>query len=196
MKAFAPVRTVAPEGALVSLAEAKAHLKVEHDDEDTLIEALIAAASAQLDGYAGILGQALLTQTWEQSFNGFPDARCLRLALGPVGETVGIAYYDSENVSRSFTSATVMSDAIGPLIVLDGDASWPATYERPDAVNVTWTCGFGDEPADVPENIRRAALLLVGHLYVNREAVVTGTIAAALPLAFGWLIDPHGKDRV
>lgn len=39
--------------------------------------------------------------------------------------------------------------------------------------------------------LRLAALLLIGHWYVNREAVVTGTIATTLPLAYDSLIHPY-----
>ncbi|WP_297534627.1 head-tail connector protein [Nitrobacter sp.] len=53
-----PIRTVAPAEMPVTLAEAKAHLRVDHDDQDDLITAQIKAATAWFDGYSGILGRA------------------------------------------------------------------------------------------------------------------------------------------
>lgn len=54
-----------PTGPVVSLADLKAHLRVDGADEDTLIASLEAAAVAYLDGWGGVLGRAILPQTWE-----------------------------------------------------------------------------------------------------------------------------------
>jgi hypothetical protein len=67
--ALAPVRTVAPALNPVSLDEAKDHVgAAEFDDDDRKLEGYIDAAVAYLDGYSGILGRALITQTWKVNF--------------------------------------------------------------------------------------------------------------------------------
>lgn len=60
----APIRTVAPAETPVTLTEAKAHLRVDFDDDDTLIASLVNAATDYLDGWDGILARCLVTQTW------------------------------------------------------------------------------------------------------------------------------------
>jgi uncharacterized phiE125 gp8 family phage protein len=67
-----PVLVTPPVAAPVSLAEAKAHLRVDFDDEDALISGLIDAATQHLDGWSGVLGRALMPQTWEMSLDRFP----------------------------------------------------------------------------------------------------------------------------
>ena len=67
MHSLPPALVTPPSGAVVTLAAAKAHLRVDHDLDDSAIGALIAAAEAHLDGYGGILGRCLLTQTWRDS---------------------------------------------------------------------------------------------------------------------------------
>ena len=59
-----PVLTSAP-AALISVADFKTHAHIDHSDEDPYIEGVVAAATAHLDGYAGALGRALVTQTWK-----------------------------------------------------------------------------------------------------------------------------------
>lgn len=49
---------------------------------------------------------------------------------------------------------------------------------------------------EIPPTIKSAMLLMVGHLYENREAVVTGPIATALPLAVESLLNMNKDWRV
>lgn len=71
-----------PSLPVVSLDEAKAHLRVSHDDEDDLIRGLIAAATAYLDGLDGVLGRALSPQTWRAVYREGSATDCL--PIGPV----------------------------------------------------------------------------------------------------------------
>src|SRR5690606_10673336 len=66
-----PVRVTPPAIQPVTLAEAKLHLRVDHDDEDALISNLIQAATGHLDGWTGILGHCLVEQVWRQDHDRF-----------------------------------------------------------------------------------------------------------------------------
>jgi uncharacterized phiE125 gp8 family phage protein len=168
---LAPVRTAAPSAAPVSLDEAKLHLRIDHNDDDTLISSLIDAATAYLDGWSGILGRALVTQTWRQDFCRFSD--CMRLPLAPVtdADQVQIKYFDAENTEQTLDASAyiLLSDARGPIITLAPDQSWPDTYRREDAVNITFAVGYGDADA-VPASIRTAIIIQVRDMYVGTSA--------------------------
>lgn len=166
MKALLPVRVTGPATRLVSLNEAKAHLRVLHDDEDDKIESYCLAAETRLDGYHGILGRALITQTWERKFSGFRNDR-IYLPVGNIQSVSFVKHYDIANVEQTVSAANYLfgQDALGPFVELVATASWPASYDRPDAVSVRWVCGYGDAVTDVPEAIRMAALLMVGHFF-------------------------------
>lgn len=71
-----------PADQVVSLGDAKLHLRVMHDDEDMLIAGLIDAATDHLDGLTGTLGIALGPQTWRATFTAGSDTECL--PIGPV----------------------------------------------------------------------------------------------------------------
>ena len=72
----------------------------------------------------------------------------------------------------------------------DGDDDLIELYAESALAWALWYC---DNPAlkvvtDFPASFKAALLLLLGHSYNSREAVVVGTIAAELPLAVDSLL--------
>lgn len=180
-----PVRTVAPATTPVSLSDVKAHCRVSHNDDDVVLTSLLNAAVDHLDGWSGVLGRCLVTQTWRQDYGSFG---CLRLPLGPVASIASITYYDASNEQQTLSTDVygLFADERGPYVGLKSGQSWPSVYGRSDAVSVTFVAGS----ADVPASIKAAIMLLVGHWYENREAVTAGAMSE-LPLAVDALISPH-----
>ncbi len=189
--ALAPVRTVAAAATPVSLVEAKAHLRVDHTDEDTLITGLIASATDHLDGWTGILGRAIIAQTWRQDFDCFPAK--LRLPLHPVASVSGITYYDGDNAQQTLSTDVyeLLKDGAGAYVARKADQTWPGTKNRAAAVSVTFVAG----EAAAPAAIKAAILLMVGHWYENREAVSEGSFSA-VPMAVDALIAPYRRVGV
>ncbi len=172
-----PTLNTAPVEKPISVDDVKAASVIEFTDDDDLIQALIDAAVDHVDGYAGILGRALINQTWDQSFACLPEP--MRLPLAPVSSIAEIKYFDTDNAEQTLDAATysLFTDALGPHIIRAPNATWPSTYSRVDAVTVSFVTGYGANAAAVPASIRRALLLMVGDLYAFRETVITGTIA-------------------
>ncbi len=52
----------------------------------------------------------------------------------------------------------------------------------------------GDDPVVADDLIRAAVLLITGHLYANREDVVTGVSAAELPMNSLYLLQPYRRQ--
>lgn len=187
-----PVRTSAPAARLISLADAKAHLRVDGTDEDDLISSLILAAESYLDGYNGVLGRALITQTWAESRPWFDYRIALRLT--PVQSISSVTYYDSDNVSQTVSSDVyrLHTSGTGPYLVEVDGQSWPgATKSRDDAVTVTYVCGYGDAASDVPAPIITAAKLLVAHWFEYRGVVAQGSVSQPLRYAVDSLVAPY-----
>lgn len=190
----APVRTVAPAAPVITTAEAKAHLRVDGSDEDTLIDVYVAAAADHLDGWTGVLGRALVTQTWRQDFDAFD--RCMRLPVGPVASVTSVTYLDAAGDSQTVAAPNyqLLADALGAYVRFSDDYPFPTVADDGPAVSVTYVAGVA--AAAVPAALKAALLLLVGHYFANREAVITGTIATALPLAVNSLIAPYRRVGV
>ncbi|VVM43985.1 hypothetical protein PS623_00402 [Pseudomonas fluorescens] len=83
-------------------------------------------------------------------------------------------------------------------LLLDASESRAADYLNrrffPDAGSLETAIAQGEAgraPMLINPAIQAACLLILGHLYANREEVVTGTIATALPMASTSLLTPH-----
>lgn len=165
---LAPVLVTPPAAYPVNLAQAKSQCRVDHTDDDADIQSYLDAAIEHLDGYGGILGRALVNQTWRQDFAGFCDV--MRLPLAPLVSITSVTYYDADNALQTLSAATYTSytDARGPVIALNYGQTWPAVYPRPNAVSVTFVAGYGAAATDVPSRIRNAIRIHVEQMYRTR----------------------------
>lgn len=190
-----PVLITPPAEMPVSVAEAKANSRISFSDDDALVEALIGAATAHLDGYTGILCRCLVNQEWRQDFIDWGWR--FRLPFPDVS-SVAITYRDQDNAEQTVSADQyeAVEDARGALIVFRDAFQDPGLYDDMVApISVTFTAGYG-AAADVPDAIKAAIKLLVGHWYENREASIVGMTAAELPMAVESLITPYRRSGV
>ncbi len=75
----------------VTLAEAKADLRIDHDDDNALLGRHIAEAREWVEK---LLQIKLLFQTWELVIDKFPPSE-IKLPFGPVNSIVSILYDDA-----------------------------------------------------------------------------------------------------
>lgn len=191
-----PVLVTPPEGFPITLAEAKAHLKVNWDDEDGVITAFIMAAVSYLDGWSGILGRCLVEQTWRIDYSQFCQE--LPLPLAPVTSIAGITWRNSEGQISTIDDDEYLLevDSAGNSFVRFRNAyAFPSgLYER-DAISVTFVAGYPadeDDISTVPGALKVAILLLVAEWFNNRETSVPGSVAE-LPFAVNALISPFRR---
>jgi uncharacterized phiE125 gp8 family phage protein len=171
----------------LSLAELKAHLRVDHDYDDVLIQSTAGAALAYIERLTGLVfaprDEAFL-------FDCFGPALLLPLRPVDAGSIV-LTYVDPEGVSQSFASIrTIVKNGFVRIMPAIG-SRWPVPARAEGAIVVTAT--VGSTTAD--DDIRMAAKLLVGHWYENREAVIVGTIADRTKIAVDELLQHHRSFR-
>lgn len=163
-----------PAEPAVSLAEAKGHLRFLTNDQDALIGALVAAATAHLDGRAGILGRSLVTQTWDLRLDRFPRGigGAIELPLPPLQSVTSVKYLDGAGAEVTLDSAAYVVEPghyLGRIRPAYGQ-TWPTARDETGAVRIRFVAGYGAAAA-VPPPIKQAILLLAGHWWINREAV-------------------------
>jgi uncharacterized phiE125 gp8 family phage protein len=183
-------RTVAPTEDPITLTEAKAHLRVLHSDDDTYIAGLVSAAVALVDG-EGMLGRAMVTQTWAQWVDQAPG--WVRLTMGPFIALTSVQYYDDTGTLQTATLADYETRLHGDFVICKPKEGyeWPSADAREDAIKITYTAGFGAASA-VPAGLKHALLMLVAHWYANREASSAEPLKD-VPMAVEHLI---GAERV
>jgi uncharacterized phiE125 gp8 family phage protein len=192
-----------PAVSPVSLDEAKAHLRVDHGDDDALIQSLIDAATQHLDGPAGWLGRALIKQRLEMRLDFFihwhRDCSSGEIALPcpPLLGNVAMIYVDAAGAEQTLDPSVYSIVGSGgrstARLALAYGQSWPSPRYQREAVRIQFDAGYGEARAAVPAPIRQAILLHVGALYEQREAVTLSNTAAAaivLPMAYEALLSP------
>lgn len=175
----------APSEEVVTLAEAKKHLRQTTSDYDDVIRALISSAVAQLDpAGGGWLGRALRPQTWELRGDGFPycgdvsygyvrgSTDMVPLPYPPLISVDSVIYVDGDDVEQTMVANTDYrviglgdrnKSAIAPIY----NGSWPSSIRSDvESVRVRFTAGYSAGPPDLlPAPIKQAVLLAVRDLW-------------------------------
>ena len=201
-----PLQLVTPPAEEpVSLIDAKLHLRVDFDEDDTLIASLITAARLAAETKTG---RQFTTARWKMVLDSFPGPSLMGVPAGqaftlpghailllkcPVQAVVAIRYLDMGAVEQTMPAATYTVDtACEPARITPVFGQiWPICLPQIGAVSVNFDAGYGTA-AEVPQGIKSWILLRVGSLYAHREevAVVSRGRLEALPFVDG-LLDPY-----
>ena len=162
------------------------------------------------------LGRKLVTQQWKLLLDRFPGYGPFPVAWGfdpaygfvpsrythahtdlitlpwPVQTVDSVKYYDTAAVQQTLVAGTdyeVDAASLMPRVIPAYGKVWPATNPQMNAVEITFTAGFGLAAA-VPEDIKSWMLLMVEHYHENRGAMVDTPTLKTLPFIDG-LLDEH-----
>jgi len=180
----------APAVKPVTLSEVKDQLRVEGPDDDVILTRLINVAVAYTDA-KGALGQAMITQTWAQWIGPNPT-QSIRLLLGPIQSVTAVKYYDVDGALQTDTLSNYQVFGTGSATTIEPKSgqNWPVTQDRPDAIKIEYVVGYGDATTDVPDTIRHAMMLMVGHWYDNREQTGFDELSN-IPFGYESLLNMH-----
>lgn len=168
----------APTALPVTVAQAKAHLRIDASDEDDVVERYLRAAIGFVQTKASVV---LAPTTLQQRFDYWPGL--VKLARGPVRDVREVAYLDEDGAEQEVAEASWMWEPTdeGADFWLVSDFDRPSLQEdRRGTVRITFDAGFddpndtgsGDDPSlTLPDELVQAVLLMTGHFFENREAV-------------------------
>lgn len=178
----------------ITLAQLKAQVRQDTTDDDAVLTLAIAAARAKAENYTGT---AIISQTWEQTLDEFPEAE-IELLKPPVTSITSLSYVDTTGATQVISSGNYTLDAATfPGWVLPAyGTEWPATRDQANAVAIRYTTGYVDANA-VPADMRAWLLLTAAFIYAQREVMVLGGKVAEIPARFvDSLLDPYRVFKV
>jgi len=185
-------RIVKPSAFPVTFEEAKLHARVEHSEEDTLIQGMIEAATVYCEK---IQKKMYGRQTWQVAFDHFPMYPEIILRKAPFHSLKKFYYRNELSEEVLFVEGSdFMVDDTGLFakIILLEAFRFPTDHASGNAFRIEFDCG-NDDMADVEATVRQAILMLVSHWYDNRGSVVIGVVSKELEFAVSALLGP---DRV
>lgn len=180
------LRLITPSTAsIIATSDIKSHLNIDISNDDVMLGDLVKVAERYVENYTQ---RQFLTATWEMKLDHFPSCD-IKIPRPPL-QSVAITYIDDDDGSTVTLSSSLYR-------VLPGDTygriepayneTWPATRSVGDAVTITITAGATGSSA-VPLEAKQAVKMLAAHWYVNRTAVVTGTITQMQEMALQALL--------
>jgi uncharacterized phiE125 gp8 family phage protein len=151
---------------------------------DPMLAMLIKAARQVAEDKTG---RGLITQTWEQVLDEFPEEG-IRVGMLPIQSITSVKYYDVDGVLQTMDSADYVldSDTMPGWVMPAYGISWPSTYDMVNAVIVRFVSGYGSTGSSVPAEIRMWISAQVAAAYDNPNGLMSGN-AQALPFMDGLL---------
>lgn len=174
----------------VSLADAKAHLRLDGSDEDDLVSELVAAARQAVEATTR---RCLVQQTWRIVRDTWPAGRSVAIPLAPVLSVGAVRVSTAAGSPATLASGLYRLDrSADPVrLVLDGAAPDPGIPAG--GIEVDLLCGYGPGASDVPAPLRLAIRRLVARWFTDRG---DGPIPAPPPGDVRALILPYLRPRV
>lgn len=191
---MALVLTSGPASEPVTVAEAKAHLRIDQAQEDVLIASLILTSRLHIEA---ALGLALIDQRWRLSIDRWPRHGVLEVPIGPLNAVTAIGVRDAAGGVTIMPAARYLVDLSSkPARIAWNAPLLPKPGVEIGGIEIDLDVGFGADGASVPAPLKHAILMLVAHWYEHRDPIEIGSASARIPDAVSDLIQPFRKMRL
>ena len=156
-------RTSDPAVEPVTVAEAKKHLRLTLDDDDSVVASAITTARETVEQDTG---RSLITQTWQLKLDGWPKEG-IALYHSPVQSVSSITYVNDAGSLTTWTTSEydVLSDGDPAFVQPSWNYDWPEVRGDYRGITVTYVAGYGDTASSIPQTLRQVILLKVEMLY-------------------------------
>lgn len=162
------VRTTDAATEPITSTELKAHLRIDHTDEDTMIASMITTARRMAEEYCH---RTFITSTWKAYMRDWPKGSEIRLPMGKTISIVGVDYAVSAAHDTEVSSSDYYTGLETEIAILYPKDEWPETDDEiPNGIEIEYTAGYGANASDVPQDIKNAILIIASDLYEHRES--------------------------
>ena len=177
-----------PEVFAVSPSDLRHHLRIDAREDDQLLLRLELSALAHIEDK---IGAVLMSRTVTMSIDSFPIYENIQLPVQPATAVSSIVYRDENGNDQTLDDSQYHLNITGNFgeIAPAPGAQWPAVFEDKKSITIKYRAGY-ESPNEVPEPIRLAVMLLVGHWYEHREASSSSNLRD-IPIGVDSLIAPY-----
>jgi uncharacterized phiE125 gp8 family phage protein len=176
--------TTPPSAEPLTLAEVKAHLRLDGADEDALLLSLIKTAREFIERETGL---CLIAQSWRLYLDRWPRDGIIRILKSPVQAIQTVTVYSFDGAPLQVSLEDHLLDGAGRPARL-----WlkntPVTGRTVNGIEIDFAAGFGEAGTDVPDTLKRAMLIHVGHMFAFRGAISPDQQPAGIPEGYERLI--------
>ncbi len=186
--------TSPPASEPVTVADAKAHLRIDGSEEDVLIASLLLTSRLHIET---ALSLALVTQSWTLKLDCWPPGRDVELPLSPLRSVDEVRIKDASGVAVIVPAESYLVDlAARPARLVWNNVMPPMPQVPANGIEIDLTVGFGADGDSVPAPLKHAILMLAAHWYEHRDPQEIGGEGARIPDAVGELINPFRTIRL
>ena len=179
-----------PTAEPVTLVEAKLFARIDTDDDDALVTALISSARQCVEEETG---RALMTQTRDAFLNHYPQAKEFELSWRDIQSVTYIRALNEDGTYDEVDSGEILLDGKnGRVGIKTGSPFFPIGVVGDQYFNgfvIRYVSGESDA-AYVPEWAKTAIKMLVAHWYEHREAT-TPESQNKVPFHVQMILDKH-----
>mgnify|MGYP003131877846 CR=1 FL=1 len=174
-----------PRSFLVTTDEAKTHLRILHNDDDTYITSLTKAAQLTAEYY---INRDLTTCNWLYKCDVWEQSKTI--PYSGVKTITKIEYYNDNGVLTTWQLANYYLDtSIFPnRICLHDNKEYPTLRDGIGNVHIYFNTTTKDFGGNL-ELAKQAVLIMIADMYENRQSVIVGRIASSIPKTSGYLLD-------
>jgi hypothetical protein len=200
-----------PSESVISLNEIKTFLKIDNNDEDTLLEVLIESSTVRLEEEIGL---KFIEQEWEIYFDRFgklssglvftsgegtlssinQNPNHLNLPFGKIINIDSFSTFDDDDNEYPVDPTSYQADLhshYGKISLRYGSV-WPATILRPsNGIKISGLFGISPDAANVPKTIKMAVMELTAAMYEYR-----GDEYPKIPPTALMLIEPYRRFKI
>lgn len=188
------VMTSPPAAEPVTIADVKAHLRIDGSDEDILLASLLLTSRLHIET---ALSLALITQSWTFRLDRWPGERCLELPLAPLRAVAEVRVRDAAGTATVVPAESYLVDlASRPARLVWNNVAPPEPQTPASGIEIDLLAGFGGGADSVPAPLKHAILLLAAHWYEHRDPNEIGSTGARIPDAVSSLINPFRTIRL
>jgi len=168
---------------VLTLAEIKTFLRIDGNDFDSILTPFI-KVSRQIG--ENITGREFVEKEFKLYLDTFPQCNGMEVKRSKLKSITSIQYYDVNNALQTLSSADYYftNDADYSSIYINNDKTFPTTYERNQAVIITFKADYPNRP----EAIKQACLSVCSYLYENSGDCVIDNNSLFKSLFFPYII--------